>query len=80
MGGGTTPENSHCCACYEAEWLSGAAAGKKMVVQVINIADSSGPEGDVVDGDLIVLTPGGGVGPNTEGCRNQYGLRYADAW
>lgn len=80
MGGAGNPGNDHCCQCYEAEWLSGAAIERKMVVQVVNVADSAGPDGDVNEGDLIILTPGGGVGPSIEGCQAQYGLQYADAW
>ena len=72
--------SAHCCRCYEVDWTSGAAAGKKMVVQVVNIGEGAGPGGDVEEGDLVVLTPGGGVGPSREGCRAQYGQRYADAW
>lgn len=80
MGGAASADNPYCCRCYEAEWLSGAAAGRTMVLQVVNIADGAGPAGDVAEGDLIVLTPGGGVGPWTAGCTAQYGLRYEDAW
>ncbi|SPN98618.1 uncharacterized protein DNG_01663 [Cephalotrichum gorgonifer] len=80
MGGAAGPANPACCRCYEAQWTSGAAAGKKIVVQVVNIAESSGTGNDIGAGDLILITPGGGVGPHPEGCRAQYGQRFANSW
>ncbi|CAI4215691.1 unnamed protein product [Parascedosporium putredinis] len=37
-------------------------------------------ESDVKLNDLIILTPGGGVGPYNTGCQLQYGAQYANAW
>ena len=51
-----------------------------MVVQIINIANTPGADSDVQLDDLIILTPGGGVGPYNTGCQLQYGARYAGAW
>jgi len=80
VGGSPTADNANCCRCYEAQWLTGAASGKKMVVQIINIANTPGADSDVQLDDLIILTPGGGVGPYNTGCQLQYGARYAGAW
>ncbi len=62
-----------CCKCFEMTWTSGNATGKRMVVQAINVAGTSG---DVGADDIVVLTPGGGVGPNDAGCRAQYGTTW----
>lgn len=62
-----------CCKCYELTWTSGQAAGKQMVVQAINVG---APSGSVGARDVVVLTPGGGVGPNAAGCRHQYGTSW----
>ncbi len=67
-------DSPHCCKCYEVLWLSGQAAGKKMVVQIVTPGGSGGP---VKKDDLIILTPGGGVGPFDAGCKSQYGTKYA---
>jgi len=62
-----------CCKCFQLTWTSGNAKGKQMVVQVLNLAK---PDGDVGKNDLVILTPGGGSGPNESGCRNQYGTTW----
>ncbi|KJR84936.1 glycoside hydrolase family 45 protein [Sporothrix schenckii 1099-18] len=66
-------DNPNCCKCYEVQWLSGAAAGKKMIVQIVT---PGGAGGSVVKDDLIILTPGGGLGYFDQGCPRQYGSRY----
>ncbi|KAJ9132943.1 Barwin-like endoglucanase [Coniochaeta hoffmannii] len=62
----------NCCKCFELMWTDGNAAGKRMQLQVVN----SG--GSVTGGvrQFIVLTPGGGVGPNTQGCDGQWGYDW----
>jgi len=45
-----------------------------MVVQAIN--NFNGSSGDVGRNDIVILTPGGGVGPNDAGCRYQYGTTW----
>ena len=65
--------NDACCKCYELRWTSGAARGKSMVVQAINVAPTGG---DVKADDVIVLTPGGGVGTSGGGCKAQYGRTW----
>lgn len=74
VGGNTAGDNPNCCKCYEIQWLSGAAAGKKMIAQIVT---PGGRGGDIKDNDLIILTPGGGLGPFSNGCRNQYGNNYS---
>jgi hypothetical protein len=64
---------ANCCKCFQLTWTSGAARGKQMVVQAINLFE---PSGDVKAGDVVVLTPGGGSGPNEVGCRAQYGTTW----
>ncbi|KEZ39771.1 hypothetical protein SAPIO_CDS9734 [Scedosporium apiospermum] len=66
----------NCCKCYELQWTEGPAAGKRMQVQVINEG------GSVTDGrrEFIILTPGGGVGPNAQGCESQFGLDWGRQW
>jgi len=59
-----------CCRCYELTWTSGNARGKKMVVQAINAGT---PGGNVGKDDIVILTPGGGVGDHEDGCKRQYG-------
>ena len=44
-----------------------------MIVQALNTFD---PTGDVKTNDVVILTPGGGSGPNEAGCRNQYGTTW----
>ncbi|KAL1898253.1 hypothetical protein Sste5346_003660 [Sporothrix stenoceras] len=65
--------SNDCCKCYQLTWTSGQAAGKQMIVQAINIGS---PSGNVGSNDIVILTPGGGVGPNSAGCRNQYGTSW----
>lgn len=71
MNGG----NPNCCRCYEVEWLDGIGGdrNKRMIVQTIY---PGGTGGDVVAGDLVILTPGGGFGPFGNACRTQYGNSY----
>lgn len=57
-----------CCSCYELTWLDGPAAGKRMQVQKINSGGSVN--------DVIIVVPGGGVGPNPQGCDNQFGAGW----
>lgn len=75
IGNDFTAENPNCCKCFEVQWVSGAASekGKKMIVQVVS---PGGAGGDVVAGDLIIMTPGGGLGPVGTACRSQYGTGY----
>jgi hypothetical protein len=72
-GFGIMSSTGNCCKCYQLTWSSGNANGKSMVVQIIN---SFSPSGDVGANDIILLTPGGGVGPNNAGCRYQYGTSW----
>jgi len=72
-GNDKTASNSDCCKCYEVEWTSGAARGKKMVVQAVTPGTAAG---DVGGNDLILLVPGGGGGPYSQGCQKQYGTGY----
>lgn len=72
LGFAVTNGVENCCKCYELFWTDGYAAGKRMQVQVIN---SGGSVGDGVR-DFILLTPGGGVGPNTAGCDGQFGYDW----
>ena len=67
-------DNPSCCKCHEVRWLTGAAANKTMVVQIVT---PGGSGGDVKKNDLILLTPGGGVGPLSSGCTSQYGNSYS---
>lgn len=58
----------NCCKCFELTWAQGPAAGKRIQVQVINEG------GETKDGrEFVILSPGGGVGPNEKGCTSQYG-------
>ncbi|SPO00754.1 uncharacterized protein DNG_03502 [Cephalotrichum gorgonifer] len=67
-----TRGNDNCCKCFSLQWTEGPAAGKRMEVQIINEG------GEVNNGrrDFILLTPGGGVGPNRDGCDTQYGYDW----
>jgi hypothetical protein len=67
-----TKGSENCCKCFQLEWTDGPAMGKKMQVQAINSGGNL--ENDVRD--FIVLTPGGGVGPNPEGCAAQFGYDW----
>ena len=75
VGGNLNGDNPNCCRCYEVEWLEGAAGDKdkRMIVQTVY---PGGEGGDVVSDDLIILTPGGGLGPVGSACRAQYGRDY----
>ncbi|OIW32953.1 barwin-like endoglucanase [Coniochaeta ligniaria NRRL 30616] len=66
-------DNPDCCKCYDVQWLSGNAAGKRMIVQILT---PGGSGGDVKRDDLIILIPGGGLGPLNSGCPRQYGNSY----
>lgn len=67
-----TDGSQNCCKCFELQWTEGSAAGKRMQVQIINEG------GEVTNGrrDFILLTPGGGVGPNQAGCNAQFGYDW----
>lgn len=58
----------NCCKCFELQWTDGPAVGKRMEVQAIN----SGGDTENGSRDFIILSPGGGVGPNKRGCDNQF--------
>jgi len=75
IGTDFSAQNPNCCKCFEVQWVSGAAGekNKRMVVQVIS---PGGAGGDVVAGDLIIMTPGGGLGPVGSACSAQYGSGY----
>jgi hypothetical protein len=62
-----------CCKCYELTWVNGGAAGKKMQVQVIGLGGRGNTESA---DDILIYTPGGGVGPVFDGCRAQYGKSW----
>ena len=64
----------NCCKCFNLTWTDGPAAGKKVVLQVINEGGSVNTDGSARQ--FILLTPGGGVGPNTQGCTNQFGSSW----
>ncbi|KAK3318928.1 RlpA-like double-psi beta-barrel-protein domain-containing protein-containing protein [Apodospora peruviana] len=71
---GQTGDNANCCKCHQVTWTTGAAVNKSMIVQII----TPGGAADVVKkNDLIILTPGGGLGPLSSGCANQYGKAYS---
>jgi hypothetical protein len=55
-----------CCRCFEVRWLDGPAKGKRMRVQGVSNSPGSGT-------DITILTPGGGSGPNPQGCNMQFG-------
>jgi hypothetical protein len=65
-----------CCRCFELTWTSGAARGRRMTVQTINVGVVGDGDANVTATDFVILTPGGGVGPNEAGCRNQYGTSW----
>ena len=69
---------NNCCKCYDLLWTNGYAAGKRMILQVINwmpdaAANTTNPGRT---GDFAILTPGGGSGPNPTGCTRQYGATW----
>ena len=70
---------SFVCVCektIDVWWTTGAAAAanKSMIVQILT---PGGAGGDVKRNDLILLTPGGGVGPLSTGCTAQYGNGFS---
>ncbi|KAL1868425.1 hypothetical protein VTK73DRAFT_3691 [Phialemonium thermophilum] len=70
----------NCCKCYELTWTDGPSKGRTMQVQIIN-EGGQGPNGTDGNGrDIIILTPGGGVGPNTRGCNSQFGDSWGDQY
>ena len=70
-GFAVTNGSENCCKCFELLWTDGEGAGKRVQLQVINTG------GTLENGrEFVILTPGGGVGPNPSGCSNQYG----DIW
>jgi hypothetical protein len=71
-----TENHPNCCKCYEITWLNGGAEGKRMIAQVLT---PGGSAGDIRRDDLILLVPGGGLGPLNQGCPNQYG-RNVNWW
>ncbi|KEZ43949.1 hypothetical protein SAPIO_CDS4147 [Scedosporium apiospermum] len=73
FGGDYNGNNANCCKCYEAEWTSGAARGKKIIVQIVSPGKAAG---NVGGNDLIIYTPGGGAGPFNSGCERQFGAGY----
>ena len=68
LGFVVTKGSEHCCKCFELQWTDGPARNKRMQVQAIN-------SGGTTDNgrDFIIITPGGGVGPNSKGCNSQFG-------
>jgi hypothetical protein len=71
IGFAITDGVENCCKCFELQWTDGPARGKRMQVQIINEG------GRTDDGrQFIVLTPGGGVGPNQQGCNEQFGYDW----
>lgn len=66
LGFAAVGEVRACCRCYEIQWLEGPAKGKRMQVQGVSNAPGSGT-------DITLLIPGGGSGPNPQGCTAQYG-------
>ena len=64
---------NNCCKCFQLTWRNGAAAGKQMIVQAINGFDLTG---DLKSSDMVILSPGGGHGPNEAGCKKQYGRTW----
>jgi len=62
----------NCCKCFELQWIDGPASGKKVQVQVIN----EGGNTENNSRQFILLTPGGGVGPNDKGCSTQFGYDW----
>ena len=67
-GFAVTKGTENCCKCFELQWTDGPARDKRMQVQVINSGGSTDN-----GRDFVILTPGGGVGPNKRGCRHQFG-------
>ncbi|KAK1828017.1 RlpA-like double-psi beta-barrel-protein domain-containing protein-containing protein [Podospora conica] len=63
----------NCCRCFELSWTDGPAVGKRLRVQVIN---EGGNSTDANSRTFMILTPGGGVGPNIQGCEAQYGYDW----
>ena len=72
--------SGNCCKCFELEWTSGGARGKKMVVQAIDVTSGGGGGGNAAtttgSTDIVILTPGGGTGSHDAGCRAQYGSSW----
>ncbi|KAK0633829.1 RlpA-like double-psi beta-barrel-protein domain-containing protein-containing protein [Immersiella caudata] len=75
--GFATMPAANCCKCFQLTWKSGNANGKQMVVQVVNNFEA-GSNG-LTNNDIVILTPGGGNGPNELGCRSQYGRNWGQS-
>jgi hypothetical protein len=74
IGFAVTDGIENCCKCFELQWTDGPSRGKRMQVQVINEGGSTD------DGrEFVILTPGGGVGPNQQGCNEQFGYDWYDS-
>jgi len=70
--------DADCCKCFALTWPTARSMkGKTMTVQVINVGETVG---NVTTKDFVVQTPGGGVGPNDEGCRYQYGRTWGNQY
>ncbi|CAK7203888.1 hypothetical protein SEUCBS139899_006638 [Sporothrix eucalyptigena] len=65
-----TNGTTDCCKCFELTWKDGPVAGKKVQVQIINEGGSVNTD---TGRDFVLVTPGGGVGPNSGGCTAQFG-------
>ncbi|KAK0742740.1 RlpA-like double-psi beta-barrel-protein domain-containing protein-containing protein [Schizothecium vesticola] len=63
----------NCCKCFELAWTDGPAVGKRLRVQVVNEGGNSTTANSRT---FMILTPGGGVGPNIQGCEAQYGYDW----
>ncbi|KJR88089.1 uncharacterized protein SPSK_07867 [Sporothrix schenckii 1099-18] len=72
-----TNGTADCCKCFELTWKDGPVAGKRVQVQVIN---SGGDVNTETGRDFVIVTPGGGVGPNGGGCNAQYGANWGRAY
>jgi Glycosyl hydrolase family 45 len=76
--GHVAKRSANCGACYQIQFTgqgfysandpgSKLIAGKQMIVKVSNAGN------DVADAQFDLMIPGGGVGQNTQGCKNQWG-------
>ena len=65
-----TNGTTDCCKCFELTWKDGPVAGKRVQVQIINEGGSYNTD---TGRDFVLITPGGGVGPNAGGCSAQFG-------
>jgi hypothetical protein len=76
--GHVAKKSANCGACYQIQFTgqgfynandpgSKLIAGKQMIVKVSNAGN------DVADAQFDLMIPGGGVGQNSQGCKNQWG-------